>query len=314
MSRSSIHGVLLVALGTVALSLSSCCRGPVPCSQGCAPEATDPYVIKAGNLRITGILDGFAGDETRSKGQWRDRDAIGVFVRDLEGGRFTSNNPELFSNVKYTTLESMSDHFAAATYGITLLGEVRFELTAYYPYQERVDKERPLRITMDSNVYLSDPVKDVTRDTEETVLHFRPVLSQLRIKLSGVDLTGAKVTLKDVVSSATLDPQSGKLSLASEVIPIVKPVTPEGDRAGQSLFVLIPQQNLKGKQLLVDTPEYTYMYTISDDTLLPRGGETVMTLQLQKGKPAPTKVSVHFRGSTISPMGEVTTDSGTMQA
>lgn len=314
MSRSSIHGTLLVALGAAALSLSSCCRGPVPCSQGCAPEATDPYVIKAGDLRITGILDGFAGDETGTVRHWRDRDAIGVFARDLEGGRLSSINPELFSNVKYTTMESMSNHFVAATHGITLLDEARFEIFAYYPYQERVDKDSPLRITMDRAIYLSDLAKDVTRTTEETILHFRPVLSQLRIKLSGVDLRGAKVTLKDVASSATLDPQSGELTLGSEVVSVPRHVTVGGPMYGHSLFDLIPQQNLKGKQLLIDTPEYIYKYTISEDILLPRGAEVVMTIQLQRGAPTPDQVSVQVPGSTISPMDDVTTDMGTIQA
>lgn len=126
MSRYTIYHTLLAAVCLLSLGLSSCCRGPQSCSTGCAPDdVVDPYLIRSGNLSLTGILKGNA---LQAGAHWHDRDAIGVTA--------LLDSKTLVSNVKYTTMTSLGGHFASAKSGIRLPVGKSYEVIAYYPYTE----------------------------------------------------------------------------------------------------------------------------------------------------------------------------------
>ena len=133
MIHHSTLRTLIVAICALTLGLSSCCRGPEHCSAGCTPDdPEDPYVLRAGNLRVVGILRDYDPSTGIISPSWRDRDAIGITA--ILGG------VTLDTNVKYTTMRSLGNHFVAATRGIRLGESESCDLIAYYPYSEALQE------------------------------------------------------------------------------------------------------------------------------------------------------------------------------
>ena len=293
----------MVAMCALALGLSSCCRGPEHCSAGCTPDdPEDPYVLRAGNLRVVAIL----GDYDPSTGiispSWRDRDAIGITA--------ISGDAALATNIKYTTMRSLGNHFVAATRGIRLGEGESCDLITYYPYSEALQEGNLLPVSTTSPLYLSRIKAGVTADAE-TVLELHPVLSPLLIKLSGADLRGAKLVLKGVAKSGKVNVTDGTVIISKEKGNIDTPLSVSGDNVGTAFLRLIPGQSLKGMTLRIVTSQYVFSYLITQDIELKSGEPNIIELKL-KADDGTASGTVTTADGSILPMEDVVIDAGTI--
>ena len=303
MIHHSTLRTLIVAICALTLGLSSCCRGPEHCSAGCTPDdPEDPYVLRAGNLRVVGILRDYDPSTGIISPSWRDRDAIGITA--ISGG------VTLDTNVKYTTMRSLGNHFVAATRGIRLGESESCDLIAYYPYSEALQEGHLLPVSTTSPLYLSRIKTGVTADAE-AVLEFRPVLSPLLIKLSGVDLRGAKLELKGVAKSGKVNVTDGSVIISEEKETINAPLSVSGDLAGTAFLRLIPGQNLKGMTLRIVTSQYVFSYLITQDIELKSGEPNIIELKL-KADDGTASGTVTTADGSILPMEDVVIDAGTI--
>lgn len=303
MIHHSTLRTLIVAICALTLGLSSCCRGPEHCSAGCTPDdPEDPYVLRAGNLKVVGILRDYDPSTGIISPSWRDRDAIGITA--ISGG------VTLDTNVKYTTMRSLGNHFVAATRGIRLGESESCDLIAYYPYSEALQEGNLLPVSTTSPLYLSRIKTGVTADAE-AVLELHPVLSPLLIKLSGVDLRGAKLELKGVAKSGKVNVTDGTVIISKEKGNIDTPLSVSGDNAGTAFLRLIPGQNLKGMTLRIVTPQYIFTYLIKQDIELKSGEPNIIELKLMDDG-GTTSGTVTTADGTILPMEDVVIDAGTI--
>ena len=303
MIHHSTLRTLIVAICALTLGLSSCCRGPEHCSAGCTPDdPEDPYTLRAGNLRVVGILRDYDPSTGIISPSWRDRDAIGITA--ISGG------VTLDTNVKYTTMRSLGNHFVAATRGIRLGESESCDLIAYYPYSEALQEGNLLPVSTTSPLYLSRIKTGVTADAE-AVLELHPVLSPLLIKLSGVDLRGAKLELKRVAKSGKVNVTDGTMIISEEKGVINAPLSVSGDNAGTAFLRLIPGQNLKGMTLRIVTPQYIFTYLIKQDIELKSGEPNIIELKLMDDG-GTTSGTVTTSDGTILPMEDVVIDAGTI--
>lgn len=303
MIHHSTLRTLMVAMCALALGLSSCCRGPEHCSAGCTPDdPEDPYVLRAGNLRVVAIL----GDYDPSTGiispSWRDRDAIGITA--------ISGDAALATNIKYTTMRSLGNHFVAATRGIRLGEGESCDLITYYPYSEALQEGNLLPVSTTSPLYLSRIKAGVTADAE-TVLELHPVLSPLLIKLSGADLRGAKLVLKGVAKSGKVNVTDGTVIISKEKGNIDTPLSVSGDNVGTAFLRLIPGQSLKGMTLRIVTSQYVFSYLITQDIELKSGEPNIIELKL-KADDGTASGTVTTADGSILPMEDVVIDAGTI--
>ena len=303
MIHHSTLRTLIVAICTLTLGLSSCCRGPEHCSAGCTPDdPEDPYVLRAGNLRVVGILRDYDPSTGIISPSWRDRDAIGITA--ISGG------VALDTNVKYTTMRSLGNHFVAATRGIRLGESESCDLIAYYPYSEALQEGNLLPVSTTSPLYLSRIKTGVTADAE-AVLELHPVLSPLLIKLSGVDLRGAKLELKGVAKSGKVNVTDGTVIISKEKGNIDTPLSVSGDNAGTAFLRLIPGQSLKGMTLRSVTSQYVFSYLITQDIELKSGEPNIIELKL-KADDGTASGTVTTADGSILPMEDVVIDAGTI--
>ena len=303
MIHHSTLRTLIVAICALTLGLSSCCRGPEHCSAGCTPDdPEDPYVLRAGNLRVVGILRDYDPSTGIINPSWQDRDAIGITA--------ISHGVTLDTNVKYTTMRSLGNHFVAATRGIRLGESESCDLIAYYPYSEALQEGNLLPVSTTSPLYLSRIKSGVTADAE-AVLELHPVLSPLLIKLSGVDLRGAKLELKGVAKSGKVNVTDGTVIISKEKGNIDTPLSVSGDNAGTAFLRLIPGQNLKGMTLRIVTPQYIFTYLIKQDIELKSGEPNIIELKLMDDG-GTTSGTVTTADGTILPMEDVVIDAGTI--
>lgn len=303
MIHHSTLRTLIVAMCALTLGLSSCCRGPEHCSAGCTPDdPEDPYVLRAGNLRVVGILRDYDPSTGIISPSWRDRDAIGITA--ISGG------VTLDTNVKYTTMHSLGNHFVAATRGIRLGESESCDLIAYYPYSEALQEGNLLPVSTTSPLYLSRIKTGVTADAE-AVLEFRPVLSPLLIKLSGVDLRGAKLELKGVAKSGKVNVTDGTVIISKEKGNIDTPLSVSGDNAGTAFLRLIPGQSLKGMTLRIVTSQYVFSYLITQDIELKSGEPNIIEIKL-KADDGTASGTVTTADGSILPMEDVVIDAGTI--
>lgn len=302
MSRHTIYHTLLAAVCLLSLGLSSCCRGSQSCSTGCAPDdVEDPYLIRSGNLRLTGILKGNA---LQAGARWHDRDAIGVTA-------FLDSKVQV-SNVKYTTMASLGGHFVAAKSGIRLPEGKSYELIAYYPYTEELADGEYLPLTTTSALYLSRPVTGVAADQTETVLEFYPVLSSLKISLSGVDLSGgARLELMGLALSGMVSVRDGSVTIGEKKGSSTASITTDGPLSGSADLHLLPGQSLKGMTLRIFTREYVFTFPITQEIMLKSGTQTTIELKLTDGGDA-TSDKITTSEGTILPMPDVIIDAGTI--
>ena len=303
MIHHSTLRTLIVAMCALTLGLSSCCRGPEHCSAGCTPDdPEDPYVLRAGNLRVVGILRDYDPSTGIISPSWRDRDAIGITA--ISGG------VTLDTNVKYTTMRSLGNHFVAATRGIRLGESESCDLIAYYPYSEALQEGNLLPVSTTSPLYLSRIKTGVTADAE-AVLELHPVLSPLLIKLSGVDLRGAKLELKGVAKSGKVNVTDGTVIISKEKGNIDTPLSVSGDNAGTAFLRLIPGQSLKGMTLRIVTSQYVFSYLITQDIELKSGEPNIIELKL-KADDGTASGTVTTADGSILPMEDVVIDAGTI--
>ena len=303
MIHHSTLRTLIVAICALTLGLSSCCRGPEHCSAGCTPDdPEDPYVLRAGNLRVVGILRDYDPSTGIISPSWRDRDAIGITA--ISGG------VTLDTNVKYTTMHSLGNHFVAATRGIRLGESESCDLIAYYPYSEALQEGNLLPVSTTSPLYLSRIKTGVTADAE-AVLELHPVLSPLLIKLSGVDLRGAKLELKGVAKSGKVNVTDGTVIISKEKGNIDTPLSVSGDNAGTAFLRLIPGQSLKGMTLRIVTSQYVFSYLITQDIELKSGEPNIIELKL-KADDGTASGTVTTADGSILPMEDVVIDAGTI--
>lgn len=303
MIHHSTLRTLIVAMCALTLGLSSCCRGPEHCSAGCTPDdPEDPYAQRAGNLRVVGILRDYDPSTGIISPSWRDRDAIGITA--ISGG-VTQD-----TNVKYTTMRSLANHFVAATRGIRLGESESCDLVAYYPYSEALQEGNLLPVSTTSPLYLSRIKTGVTADAE-AVLELHPVLSPLLIKLSGVDLRGAKLELKGVAKSGKVNVTDGSVIISEEKETINAPLSVSGDLAGTAYLRLIPGQNLKGMTLRIVTSQYVFSYLITQDIELKSGEPNIIELKL-KADDGTASGTVTTADGSILPMEDVVIDAGTI--
>lgn len=303
MIHHSTLRTLIVAMCALTLGLSSCCRGPEHCSAGCTPDdPEDPYVLRAGNLRVVGILRDYDPSTGIISPSWRDRDAIGIIA--ISGG------VTLDTNVKYTTMRSLGNHFVAATRGIRLGESESCDLIAYYPYSEALQEGNLLPVSTTSPLYLSRIKTGVTADAE-AVLELHPVLSPLLIKLSGVDLRGAKLELKGVAKSGKVNVTDGTVIISEEKGNIDTPLSVSGDNAGTAFLRLIPGQSLKGMTLRIVTSQYVFSYLITQDIELKSGEPNIIELKL-KADDGTASGTVTTADGSILPMEDVVIDAGTI--
>lgn len=303
MIHHSTLRTLIVAICALTLGLSSCCRGPEHCSAGCTPDdPEDPYVLRAGNLRVVGILRDYDPSTGIISPSWRDRDAIGITA--ISGG------VTLDTNVKYTTMRSLGNHFVAATRGIRLGESESCDLIAYYPYSEALQEGNLLPVSTTSPLYLSRIKTGVTADAE-AVLELHPVLSPLLIKLSGVDLRGAKLELKGVAKSGKVNVTDGTVIISKEKGNIDTSLSVSGDNAGTAFMRLIPGQSLKGMTLRIVTSQYVFSYLITQDIELESGEPNIIELKL-KADDGTASGTVTTADGSILPMEDVVIDAGTI--
>ena len=303
MIHHSTLRTLIVAICALTLGLSSCCRGPEQCSAGCTPDdPEDPYVLRAGNLRVVGILRDYDPSTGIISPSWRDRDAIGITA--ISGG------VTLDTNVKYTTMRSLGNHFVAATRGIRLGESESCDLIAYYPYSEALQEGNLLPVSTTSPLYLSRIKADVTADAE-AVLELHPVLSPLLIKLSGVDLRGAKLVLKGVAKSGKVNVTDGTVIISKEKGNIDTPLSVSGDNAGTAFLRLIPGQSLKGMTLRIVTSQYVFSNLITQDIELKSGEPNIIELKL-KDDDGTASGTVTTADGSILPMEDVVIEAGTI--
>jgi len=303
MIHHSTLRTLIVAICALTLGLSSCCRGPEHCSAGCTPDdPEDPYALRAGNLRVIGILRDYDPSTGIISPSWRDRDAIGITA--ISGG------VTLDTNVKYTTMRSLGNHFVAATRGIRLGESESCDLIAYYPYSEALQEGNLLPVSTTSPLYLSRIKTGVTADAE-AVLELHPVLSPLLIKLSGVDLRGAKLELKGVAKSGKVNVTDGTVIISKEKGNIDTPLSVSGDNAGTAFLRLIPGQSLKGMTLRIVTSQYVFSYLITQDIELKSGEPNIIELKL-KADDGTASGTVTTADGSILPMEDVVIDAGTI--
>ena len=303
MIHHSTLRTLIVAMCALTLGLSSCCRGPEHCSAGCTPDdPEDPYTLRAGNLRVVGILRDYDPSTGIISPSWRDRDAIGITA--ISGG------VALDTNVKYTTMRSLGNHFVAATRGIRLGESESCDLIAYYPYSEALQEGNLLPVSTTSPLYLSRIKTGVTADAE-AVLELHPVLSPLLIKLSGVDLRGAKLELKGVAKSGKVNVTDGTVIISKEKGNIDTPLSVSGDNAGTAFLRLIPGQSLKGMTLRIVTSQYVFSYLITQDIELKSGEPNIIELKL-KADDGTASGTVTTADGSILPMEDVVIDAGTI--
>ncbi len=303
MIHHSTLRTLIVAICALTLGLSSCCRGPEHCSAGCTPDdPEDPYTLRAGNLRVVGILRDYDPSTGIISPSWRDRDAIGITA--ISGG------VTLDTNVKYTTMRSLGNHFVAATRGIRLGESESCDLIAYYPYSEALQEGNLLPVSTTSPLYLSRIKTGVTADGE-AVLELHPVLSPLLIKLSGVDLRGAKLELKGVAKSGKVNVTDGTVIISEEKGNIDTPLSVSGDNAGTAFLRLIPGQSLKGMTLRIVTSQYVFSYLITQDIELKSGEPNIIELKL-KADDGTASGTVTTADGSILPMEDVVIDAGTI--
>ena len=303
MIHHSTLRTLIVAMCALTLGLSSCCRGPEHCSAGCTPDdPEDPYVLRAGNLRVVGILRDYDPSTGIIRPSWRDRDAIGITA--------ISSGVTLDTNVKYTTMRSLGNHFVAATRGIRLRESESCDLIAYYPYSEALQEGNLLPVSTTSPLYLSRIKTGVTADAE-AVLELHPVLSPLLIKLSGVDLRGAKLELKGVAKSGKVNVTDGTVIISKEKGNIDTPLSVSGDNAGTAFLRLIPGQSLKGMTLRIVTSQYVFSYLITQDIELKSGEPNIIELKL-KADDGTASGTVTTADGSILPMEDVVIDAGTI--
>ena len=303
MIHHSTLRTLIVAICALTLGLSSCCRGPEHCSAGCTPDdPEDPYALRAGNLRVIGILRDYDPSTGIISPSWRDRDAIGITA--ISGG------VTLDTNVKYTTMRSLGNHFVAATRGIRLGESESCDLIAYYPYSEALQEGNLLPVSTTSPLYLSRIKTGVTADAE-AVLELHPVLSPLLIKLSGVDLRGAKLELKGVAKSGKVNVTDGTVIISKEKGNIDTPLSVSGDNAGTAFLRLIPGQSLKGMILRIVTSQYVFSYLITQDIELKSGEPNIIELKL-KADDGTASGTVTTADGLILPMEDVVIDIGTI--
>lgn len=305
MIHHSTLRTLIVAICALTLGLSSCCRGPEHCSAGCTPDdPEDPYTLRAGNLRVVGILRDYDPSTGIISPSWRDRDAIGITA--ISGG------VTLDTNVKYTTMRSLGNHFVAATRGIRLGESESCDLIAYYPYSEALQEGNLLPVSTTSPLYLSRIKTGVTADAE-AVLELHPVLSPLLIKLSGVDLRGAKLELKGVAKSGKVNVTDGTVIISKEKGNIDTSLSVSGDNAGTAFMRLIPGQSLKGMTLRIVTSQYVFSYLITQDIELESGEPNIIELKL-KADDGTASGTVTTADGSILPMEDVVIDAGTIHA
>ena len=303
MIHHSTLRTLIVAICALTLGLSSCCRGPEHCSAGCTPDdPEDPYVLRAGNLRVVGILRDYDPSTGIINPSWQDRDAIGITA--ISGG------VALDTNVKYTTMRSLGNHLVAATRGIRLRESESCDLIAYYPYSEALQEGNLLPVSTTSPLYLSRIKTDVTADAE-AVLELHPVLSPLLITLSGVDLRGAKLELKGVAKSGKVNVTDGTVIISKEKGNIDTSLSVSGDNAGTAFLRLIPGQSLKGMTLRIVTSQYVFSYLITQDIELKSGEPNIIELKL-KADDGTASGTVTTADGSILPMEDVVIDAGTI--
>lgn len=303
MSRHTIYHTLLTAVCLLLLGLSSCCRGPQSCSTGCAPDdVEDPYLMRSGNLRLTGILKGNA---LQAGVRWHDRDAIGVTA--------LLDSKTLVSNVKYTTMTSLGGHFVAAKSGIRLPVGKSYEVFAYYPYTEELVDGEYLPLTTTSALYLSRPVTSVASDPSEVVLELYPILSSLKISLSGIDLSGARLELAGVALSGRVSVKDGSVTIGEKRGSSTAPITTDGPLSGSADLHLLPGQSLKGMTLRIFTREYVFTFPITQEILLKSGTQTIIELKLTDSGDA-TSGKITTSEGTILPMQNVIIEAGPISA
>ena len=303
MIHHSTLRTLIVAICALTLGLSSCCRGPEHCSSGCTPDdPEDPYALRAGNLRVVGILRDYDPSTGLISPSWRDRDAIGITA--------ISDGVALDTNVKYTTMRSLGNHFVAATRGIRLGESESCDLIAYYPYSEALQEGNLLPVSTTSQLYLSRITAGVTADAE-AVLELHPVLSPLLIKLSGVDLRGAKLELKGVAKSGKVNVTDGTVIISKEKGNIDTSLSVSGDNAGTAFLRLIPGQSFKGMTLRIVTSQYVFSYLITQDIELKSGEPNIIELKL-KADDGTASGTVTTADGSILPMEDVVIDAGTI--
>lgn len=303
MIHHSTLRTLIVAICALTLGLSSCCRGPEHCSAGCTPDdPEDPYVLRAGNLRVVGILRDYDPSTGIINPSWQDRDAIGITA--------ISDGVTLDTNVKYTTMRSLGNHFVAATRGIRLGESESCDLIAYYPYSEALQEGNLLPVSTTSPLYLSRIKTGVTADAE-AVLELHPVLSPLLIKLSGVDLRGAKLELNGVAKSGKVNVTDDTVIISKEKGNIDTSLSVSGDNAGTAFMRLIPGQSLKGMTLRIVTSQYVFSYLITQDIELKSGEPNIIELKL-KDDDGTASGTVTTADGSILPMEDVVIDAGTI--
>ena len=303
MIHHSTLRTLIVAVCAITLGLSSCCRGPEQCSSSCTPDdPEDPYVLRAGNLRVVGILRDYDPSSGMISLSWRDRDAIGITA--ISGG------VSLATNVKYTTMHSLGNHFVAATRGIRLGKGESCDLIAYYPYSEALQEGNLLPVSTTSPLYLSRVRSGVTPDAD-AVLEFHPVYSPLLIRLSGVDLRGGRLELQGVAKSGKVNVTDGTMDISEEKGVINAPLSVSGDNSGSASLRLVPGQNLKGMTLRIVTSQYVFSYLITQNIELKSGEPNIIELKL-KGDDGTVSGTVTTPDGTILPPEDVVIDAGTI--
>ena len=288
MIHHSTLRTLIVAVCAITLGLSSCCRGPEQCSSSCTPDdPEDPYVLRAGNLRVVGILRDYDPSSGMISLSWRDRDAIGITA--ISGG------VSLATNVKYTTMHSLGNHFVAATRGIRL---------------EALQEGNLLPVSTTSPLYLSRVRSGVTPDAD-AVLEFHPVYSPLLIRLSGVDLRGGRLELQGVAKSGKVNVTDGTMVISEEKGVINAPLSVSGDNSGSASLRLVPGQNLKGMTLRIVTSQYVFSYLITQNIELKSGEPNIIELKL-KGDDGTVSGTVTTPDGTILAPEDVVIDAGTI--
>ncbi len=303
MIHHSTLRTLIVAVCAITLGLSSCCRGPEQCSSSCTPDdPEDPYVLRAGNLRVVGILRDYDPSSGMISLSWRDRDAIGITA--ISGG------VSLATNVKYTTMHSLGNHFVAATRGIRLGKGESCDLIAYYPYSEALLEGNLLPVSTTSPLYLSRVRSGVTPDAD-AVLEFHPVYSPLLIRLSGVDLRGGRLELQGVAKSGKVNVTDGTMVISEEKGVINAPLSVSGDNSGSASLRLVPGQNLKGMTLRIVTSQYVFSYLITQNIELKSGEPNIIELKL-KADDGTASGTVTTADGSILPMEDVVIDAGTI--
>lgn len=211
--------------------------------------------------------------QTRASGtMWEKGDEIGLFS--IYHGETLSSNVifEDYFNIKYiNNIEGSTAIFNAGDKAIKFPSTPeKFDFIAYYPYSETgVDTTETGEITLDIDISSQEIISDIDvmyasasgydRNNPNVELHFNHMLSQLVLKLTGVEgviLDNATIEIDNVLTHATMNLADGSIlneTVNAKITPNIE--YNSLDNTITVTAILLPGQNLETVKITIVTAD-----------------------------------------------------------